>query len=254
MRQVRRGCRLVCARAAHIAVKLKHWRASIGTQALKRKHSRPSASPRRLRRISHIRAFEKSHSSICCTRSMRKQGAAHLGGRPPCSNSHTPWRAALLAHSHTSKLAHSHTHTPYTALSRYGVAELWKRTAVGKAHGYAATLTVNVVGSFILGCVAGGVQPGSDGVLLLGTGFCGAFTTFSTYAVDTVKLVEVGKYVPAVLYAVSSNFLCLGAALAGMRFTSSPPVAAAIGRFMSTHPPVGSLFAATSVRAGVPST
>jgi CrcB protein len=149
-----------------------------------------------------------------------------------------------------------------SALARYNIGELWKRTAVGQAHPYAATLTVNVVGSFILGCVAGGVRPGSDGVLLLGTGFCGAFTTFSTYAVDTVKLVEAGKYVPAVLYVVSSNFLSLGAAVSGMRFTSSPGVAAGIGSFMSTHPALGSLFAptpgsfmaATTLNAGVPPT
>jgi hypothetical protein len=38
--------------------------------------------PRSLRRLSHVRAFEQSHSSICCRRGMRKQGAAHLGGRP----------------------------------------------------------------------------------------------------------------------------------------------------------------------------
>ena len=219
------------------ALARKHWHASIEAQAFT--PLRVAQTPEEDQPHSSIREVTFEHL-------LHTQHAKTRGG--------APWRAALLAHSHTSKLAHSHTHTPYTALSRYGVAELWKRTAVGKAHGYGATLTVNVVGSFILGCVAGGVQPGSDGVLLLGTGFCGAFTTFSTYAVDTVKLVEVGKYVPAVLYAVSSNFLCLGAALAGMRFTSSPPVAAAIGRFMSTHPPVGSLFAATSVSAGVPST
>ncbi len=44
--------------------------------------SRTSAWPRRMRRLSRIGALEQSHSSICCTRSMRKQGAAHLGGRP----------------------------------------------------------------------------------------------------------------------------------------------------------------------------
>jgi CrcB protein len=231
------------------ALARKHWHASIEAQAFT--PLRVAQTPEEDQPHSSIREVTFEHL-------LHTQHAKTRGG--------APWRAATLLQfshtlegsiartSHTSKLAHSHTHTPYTALSRYGVAELWKRTAVGKAHAYAATLTVNVVGSFILGCVAGGVQPGSDGVLLLGTGFCGAFTTFSTYAVDTVKLVEVGKYVPAVLYAVSSNFLCLGAALAGMRFTSSPPVAAAIGRFMSTHPPVGSLFAATSVSAGVPST
>ncbi|MFV0459051.1 MAG: fluoride efflux transporter FluC [Actinomycetales bacterium] len=55
-----------------------------------------------------------------------------------------------------------------------------------------ATTIVNVAGSFLLGVVTGlaGLQAvgGPAGAALLGVGFCGGFTTFSTFAVDCVSL------------------------------------------------------------------
>lgn len=58
------------------------------------------------------------------------------------------------------------------------------------------TLSVNLVGSLVLGVVAGlTVRLGTDVVaLLVGTGFCGAFTTFSTFAVESVRLAEAGRW------------------------------------------------------------
>jgi len=51
------------------------------------------------------------------------------------------------------------------------------------------TLTVNLAGSFLLGALV--AAPVAESVLLLaGTGFCGAFTTFSSFAVETVRLAE----------------------------------------------------------------
>jgi len=49
--------------------------------------------------------------------------------------------------------------------------------------GWRGTLTVNVAGSFLLGVLLGW-RPDHDMVLILGTGFCGALTTFGTFALE----------------------------------------------------------------------
>ena len=63
------------------------------------------------------------------------------------------------------------------------------------------TLTVNAAGSLILGIVAGAVSGGAPSWLLtlVGTGFCGALTTFSTFGFETVRLVEEGSVLEAFL-------------------------------------------------------
>ena len=53
------------------------------------------------------------------------------------------------------------------------------------------TLTVNVVGSFVLGFVTF-LGVGNDVLLFVGTGACGSFTTFSSFSYDTVRLWERG--------------------------------------------------------------
>jgi len=72
------------------------------------------------------------------------------------------------------------------------------------------TLTVNVIGSFVLGLVTF-AAPDNTVVLLVGTGACGSFTTFSSFSFDTVRLWEVGARKKAVANA-SVNLL--GALLA----------------------------------------
>jgi len=47
-------------------------------------------------------------------------------------------------------------------------------------------------------------------------GFCGAFTTFSSYAFETMVYFEQGQWALLVANLVSNNLLCLGAALAGI--------------------------------------
>lgn len=91
------------------------------------------------------------------------------------------------------------------AILRYGVG-LWL------AHDRFpfSTLFVNVVGSFVLGIVVF-VGAGEDVVLLLGVGACGAFTTYSSFSVETVQLWEDGSHVRATVYAIGTFGCCLGA-------------------------------------------
>jgi CrcB protein len=77
------------------------------------------------------------------------------------------------------------------------------------------TLTVNVAGSAVLGVLLG-LRDVSPAVLaLVGTGFCGTLTTFSTFGYDVVRLVEERLVGRALAYLVASLVLGLGAAAAG---------------------------------------
>lgn len=80
------------------------------------------------------------------------------------------------------------------------------------------TFAVNAVGSFLLGLVAsaaaaGGV--GQDVVAGVGTGFCGALTTYSTFSYETLRLTEERAHAEALLNVVGSVVAGLGAAALG---------------------------------------
>jgi CrcB protein len=77
------------------------------------------------------------------------------------------------------------------------------------------TLTVNVLGSAVLGGLLGlrGVSPAV--LALVGTGFCGTLTTFSTFGADVVRLVEERAVLRAVAYLAATLVLGLGAAAVG---------------------------------------
>lgn len=86
------------------------------------------------------------------------------------------------------------------------------------------TFTVNVVGSFVLGCVGAAVlvQDAPAWVLtLVGTGFCGALTTFSTFGYETVRLVEEGAWPEAIRYVAGSLAVGLAACALGWWLLSS---------------------------------
>ncbi len=78
-----------------------------------------------------------------------------------------------------------------------------------------ATLLVNVAGSGLLGVVLGLHGVPSWVVALVGTGFCGTLTTFSTLGADVVRLVEERTLGRALLYLAATLLLGLGAAAAG---------------------------------------
>lgn len=73
------------------------------------------------------------------------------------------------------------------------------------------TLTVNLVGCFLIGFLVG-----TSWMPLLGAGFCGGLTTYSTFSYETVKLLEAEKYRLALLNVVVSVALGVGAAALGL--------------------------------------
>ena len=75
------------------------------------------------------------------------------------------------------------------------------------------TLAVNVVGSALLGVVLGLATAPPAVVALVGTGFCGTLTTFSTFGADVVRLVEARTLVRALGYTAASLVLGVGAAV-----------------------------------------
>ena len=83
------------------------------------------------------------------------------------------------------------------------------------------TFLINVSGSFALGIlgalVAQKVSPGSDALrLALGVGFLGAFTTFSTFELETHVLLDGGSWLLAAAYIAGSVFVGLIAIRAGI--------------------------------------
>src|SRR5256714_6694047 len=81
------------------------------------------------------------------------------------------------------------------------------------------TLFVNVSGCFIIGVLVRqfmNVQLTPESRALLIVGFCGGFTTFSTFSAETIGLIEGGEYARATTYVALSVGLCLLATLTGM--------------------------------------
>ena len=72
---------------------------------------------------------------------------------------------------------------------------------------------MNLLGSFVLGVVVASTS--AFRVLLFGTGFCGAFTTFSTFGYETNWLLSEGSRALAAINVVASTVACVAAALAG---------------------------------------
>ncbi len=106
------------------------------------------------------------------------------------------------------------------ALARWGVAEFTAGTAGAWPW---ATLAVNVAGSLLIGILAGLVarhrEPfvGLPAQLLLMTGFCGGFTTFSAFGLEALWLVQAGRAGMAIAYVACSVPLWILAAWAGYR-------------------------------------
>lgn len=107
------------------------------------------------------------------------------------------------------------------AVTRYLLAgwahKLWE------SHLPVGTLMVNVLGSFSIGVVyvllveKQLIHQDWRGVLMVG--FLGAFTTFSTFSLETIKLMETGHIALAAAYMLASAVLCVVMAGAAMQLT-----------------------------------
>lgn len=89
----------------------------------------------------------------------------------------------------------------------------WAREHLGAAPP-AGTLVVNVVGSFVLGTLVGAGATGAP-LALVGIGFCGALTTFSTLALEVWDAMADDRRVEATAVVALSLVLGIGAAWAG---------------------------------------
>ncbi|MFK0117847.1 fluoride efflux transporter CrcB [Streptomyces sp. NPDC090994] len=97
--------------------------------------------------------------------------------------------------------------TDRTVRARYGSSLPW------------GTFLVNVAGSLVLGLLTGAALTGAAGPrlqLLLGTGLCGALTTYSTFSYETLRLAEAGDNRHAVGNVLLSVAAGVGAAFAGV--------------------------------------
>jgi len=83
-----------------------------------------------------------------------------------------------------------------------------------------ATLLANSISCIILGVLMGiAIQKGLSNKMqwLAMTGFCGGFSTFSTFSAESFRLLEVGEYKTALLYILASLIVCLMGILLGVK-------------------------------------
>lgn len=84
------------------------------------------------------------------------------------------------------------------------------------------TMLINILGSFAIGLIfefgkdKTAISPNT--ILFFQTGLCGGFTTFSTFSLETVKLLQNNKYLMGSFYVVLSVVLCLAGTILGILF------------------------------------
>jgi CrcB protein len=104
-----------------------------------------------------------------------------------------------------------------------GVARFWCVEAAAALFGATfpwGTLGVNIVGSLAVGVFFGAIAVGviespAAARQFFSVGFCGGFTTFSAFSLQTVELALTGAWGRAALYVIASVLLCVAATAAG---------------------------------------
>ena len=93
------------------------------------------------------------------------------------------------------------------ACARFGLGAIINSRSKAVAPFPAGTFVINILGSFILGILASRYAAGTLDEslwLLFGMGFCGAFTTFSTFGTETMSLIETKHNPLAIIYVIAS--------------------------------------------------
>ena len=104
----------------------------------------------------------------------------------------------------------------WVAMAAIGSVGALLRHRIGLRWSAPGILVVNLSGTFVLGVLTGAAVHGAA-LMILGTGFCGAYTTFSTFAQETYGLVEEKALGLALLNATASVGLGMLAVLVGAR-------------------------------------
>jgi CrcB protein len=107
-------------------------------------------------------------------------------------------------------------------LARYALGG-WIQEAAGPGFPW-GTLVINITGSLLLAflyAVLEGTIAAPQWRALLGVGFCGGYTTFSTFSYETVRLLQDGQWGRAGWYVLGSVLLSLVAAVLGFRIAAT---------------------------------
>lgn len=105
------------------------------------------------------------------------------------------------------------------ACSRYLISDLMV-SLLGKGFPY-GTLLVNILGSFIMGLLMAAIATGmiqeQPWRQIIGLGFLGALTTFSTFSMDNVSMLQQGEFVKMGVYILSNVILSITVAWVGFQ-------------------------------------
>ena len=110
----------------------------------------------------------------------------------------------------------------FGSIARYLLAKYFNSSTDGVPYG---TFLANVLGSLLIGIILGLAAKNDtltqNQTLLLATGFCGGFTTFSTFAYENHVFLKSGDFINFFMYAVGSFALGFAAVFLGMYFVKA---------------------------------